>query len=143
VWVTGRVGDSLGSGRHLSFVPRVKEGQWLCDVLGAELRAMIDVSDGVGIDAGRIAAASGVGIEIELESVPRHEGVEDALRAMGDGEDYELVFVAGAGALKESATGNGTKLTRIGRVVEGIAGSCVAVDARGGRVDVSQRGWDH
>lgn len=143
VWVTGRIGGSLESGRHLSFVPRVAEGAWLCDVLGAELRAMIDVSDGVGIDAGRVAAASGVGIEIELERVPRHEGVEDALRAMGDGEDYELLFVVAAGALKEGATGNGTRLTRIGRVVEGQAGSCVAVDAKGARVDVSQRGWEH
>jgi len=69
--------------------------------------------------------------------------VEEALRAIGDGEDYELVFVVGAGALKESATGNGTKLTRIGRVVEGDVGSCVAVDGHGARVDVAQRGWEH
>ncbi len=143
VWVTGRVGGSLGSGRHLSFVPRVAEGAWLCDVLGDDLHAMIDVSDGVGIDASRIAAASGVGIEIELELVPQHEGVKDALRAIGDGEDYELLFAVKAGAPKASATENGTMLTRIGRVVAGPAGSCVAIDGKGKRFDVAASGWEH
>lgn len=54
-------------------------------------RAMIDVSDGLGIDLDRLATASGVGIV--LETVPVAEGAtrEDAL---GGGEDYELVFAA-------------------------------------------------
>lgn len=143
VWVTGRIGGSLESGRHLEFVPRVKEGLWLCDALGADLHAMIDVSDGVGLDAARVAAASGVGIEIELENVPRHEGVEDALRAIGDGEDYELLFVTGAGARLPEVAPTGTQLTRIGRVVTGPAGSSVAIDACGKRFDVSRQGWEH
>lgn len=143
LWVTGRIGGSLGSGRHLEFTPRVKEGQWLCDTLGTDLHAMIDVSDGVGIDAGRIAAASGVGVEIELENVPRHEGVEAALRAIGDGEDYELLFAVKAGARLPDVAPTGTQLTRIGRVVAGPAGSCIAIDAGGKRIDVSRQGWEH
>jgi thiamine-monophosphate kinase len=53
--------------------------------------AMIDVSDGLGIDLDRLATASGVGVVID--AVPTAEGAtrDDALSG---GEDYELVFAA-------------------------------------------------
>jgi len=67
---------------------RVAEGQ-VAAVAGAT--AMIDVSDGLGLDLDRLAAASGVGVE--LDEVPIADGatLQDAL---GGGEDYELVFAA-------------------------------------------------
>jgi len=141
LWVTGRVGGSLASGRHLTFVPRVAEGGWLCDVLGTDLHAMIDVSDGVGRDAARLGAASGVAVEIDLSRVPLHQGVGDSVRAIGEGEDYELLFAAAPGASLAAATLQGTLLTRIGRFA--VGSGCVSVDARGGRLEVSQRGWEH
>jgi thiamine-monophosphate kinase len=50
--------------------------------------AMIDVSDGLAIDAGRLAGASGVGLA--LDTVPVADGATSA-EALGGGEDYELV----------------------------------------------------
>jgi len=54
--------------------------------------AMIDVSDGLAIDAGRLAGASGVGLA--LDAVPVAAGATDA-EALGGGEDYELVVATG------------------------------------------------
>jgi thiamine-monophosphate kinase len=66
--------------------PRLVEGE---AARLAGVRAMVDVSDGLAGDVGRLAEASGVGVR--LERVPVAEGAteEDAL---GGGEDYELVM---------------------------------------------------
>lgn len=141
LWVTGRIGGSLRGGRHMRFVPRVTIGTWLCDTLGPALRAMIDVSDGVGIDASRLAAASGVRAVIDLPRLPLHDDVSDALAAIGDGEDYELLFAAAPGAAIPSSAPDGTSLTRIGRFTPGAG--CIAIDARGGEHDGATRGWEH
>jgi thiamine-monophosphate kinase len=53
--------------------------------------AMIDVSDGLGIDLDRLAVASGVGLVIA--DVPVAEGASPE-QALAGGEDYELVFSA-------------------------------------------------
>ena len=140
VWVTGALGGSLASGRHLTFEPRVEEGAWLCDALGEKLHAMIDVSDGLGRDAGRIASMSGVKIEIDSGAIPRHADVLEVMAALRDGEDYELCFVVAPGLGLQAATPGGTKLTRIGRVVAGSG--CVA-SVQGKMIDVSELGWDH
>ena len=142
VWVTGRFGGSLASARHLKFEPRLREAAWLADTLGNNLHAMIDVSDGLGRDAGRIAAASSVRIEIESTRVPRHADVADAMRALADGEDYELCFTAAAGRLGSlRAPDDLAPVSMIGRVVSGAG--CVTVDGAGGTQDVAELGWDH
>lgn len=153
MYVTGEVGGSFESGKHLRFEPRVEEGARLCDVLGERLHAMIDVSDGVGRDAGRIAAASGVGIEIDVESLPLAAGLGagEWKRGLSEGEDYELVFTvaeAGARSMASEIEVRGddgavrrVRVTRIGRVVEGSG--CVAVLKDGTRVDAGELGWDH
>lgn len=53
--------------------------------------AMIDVSDGLGIDLDRLATASGIGVR--LDAVPTAEGATGE-EALAGGEDYELVFAA-------------------------------------------------
>ena len=91
LFVTGRLGGSLG-GRHLSFVPRVREARWL--TASFRIRAMIDLSDGLGSDLPRLADASGTGWVIDYGQLPLHRGctIEDAVC---DGEDYELLFAIG------------------------------------------------
>ncbi len=143
LWVTGELGGSFGPdglGRHLTFEPRVEEASWLADTLGPSLAAMLDVSDGLGMDAGRLASASGVGIRIERDAVPVAPGANGWAAALGDGEDYELLFcVRGVDRLPETTPG-GTRLTRIGTVVEGSGCRLVW---NGGEADVAQVGFEH
>jgi thiamine-monophosphate kinase len=88
LFVTGTLGGSLG-GRHLDFVPRIAEGRWL----GAHgyAHAMIDLSDGLATDLPRLAAASKCSFEIDPTALPKTRGC-DSIRAMSDGEDYELLM---------------------------------------------------
>lgn len=142
VYLVGRVGGSFASGRHLTFTPQVAEARWLCETLGASLHAMLDVSDGVGRDAARIAEASNVSIELDASTLPLHEGV--AWRSgLADGEDYTLLFTAGREP--PSATDTELPVTRIGRVLERVPDgpACVAVAPGGGRIDAAELGWDH
>lgn len=88
LFVTGRLGGSLG-GRHLSFTPRILESRWLTETV--RVRAMMDLSDGLGADLPRLAAASDVGFEVEESSLPRHRRCT-VDQAISDGEDYELLF---------------------------------------------------
>jgi len=145
IYVTSRLGGSLekstGLGRHLTFEPRLVESRWLCDTLGAGLHAMMDVSDGLGRDGGRLAKASGVRIRIDAGAIPRHEGVPDWRTAAAGGEDYELLFAAAEGAaLPAACPATGTPITRIGTALAGTG--CVVADA-GKEIDVSEMGWEH
>lgn len=82
-------------------VPRLAEGR----ALGARVSAMMDVSDGLLIDAARLAAASGVAVTIDLARVPlsteyrAHCGDDRAARlaAATAGDDYQLLFAASPG----------------------------------------------
>lgn len=69
--------------------PRVREG---IAARHARASAMIDLSDGLALDAHRLASASGVGFE--LDEVPTAAGATDA-EALGGGEDYELLIATG------------------------------------------------
>jgi thiamine-monophosphate kinase len=71
--------------------------------LEAVAKAMLDVSDGVGGDARRMAEESGVGVRIEAARIPVHPGAAEVARrlggdalgwAIGGGEDYELLFAS-------------------------------------------------
>ena len=118
LFVTGRLGGSLGSGRHLKFTPRITESRWLTETV--RVHAMMDLSDGLGADLPRLAAASGVGFELDQAALPRHRGCT-AEQAIGDGEDYELLFaIAPAESEKLRRLWKGKfprlPLTRIGRL---------------------------
>jgi thiamine-monophosphate kinase len=87
--VTGRLGGSLRNGHHLDFVPRLKEARWLTKHF--KISAMMDISDGLAADAPRLALASGCGVRIDPDTVPRNEGCSiDS--ALNDGEDFELLL---------------------------------------------------
>ena len=143
VYVTGRLGGSFASGRHLTFEPRVKEGQWLARHLGAALHAMIDISDGLGLDGHRVGNASGARLRIAAPALPRHEGIKTWQAACADGEDHELLFVTAPGAnVPPSCPLTGTVLTEIGTVVDGAPG-CFLVDERGVEHDGAKAGFLH
>lgn len=96
--VTGKLGGSI-LGRHLAVEPRLEEALLLNEKY--KLHAGIDISDGLSIDASRLAKASDVGAVLTLEALPlsdaahqlanqdNHSAIEHALT---DGEDFELLF---------------------------------------------------
>jgi thiamine-monophosphate kinase len=163
LWVTGRLGGARAalhawrSGRipdpacRAAFVhpeARLATGAWLA-AHGAH--ALMDLSDGLAGDAGHLAAASGVAIEVDLDRLPLAPGVtaeattagrEPAELAAEGGEDYELLAVlppafgdAEAAACERET---GVSLRRIGSIT---AGSGVRLLLRGRAVAL--RSFDH
>jgi thiamine-monophosphate kinase len=101
VFVTGPVGRAMlgfkGASEHRAAfdrpVPRLAEGR----ALAPHVSAMMDVSDGLLLDAFRLAEASGVTIALISNDIPvaDHARIEACIRW---GDDYELLFTAPASA---------------------------------------------
>ena len=96
LYVTGRLGGSR-LGHHLAFEPRIEEGQFL----RSWASAMLDLSDGLGADLRRLAAAGGTGFVLDLNALPisddarraaKSDGLAPLHHALNDGEDFELLF---------------------------------------------------
>jgi thiamine-monophosphate kinase len=128
VYVTGTLGDALAGfelveagynqpsrlvdAYHRPFA-RLADGQQLAPVVSA----MMDVSDGLLLDAQRMASASGVRINIDLALLPlsedyrrmRGDGLDSRMQAASWGDDYQLLFTAPETAtLPVAATSIGT-----------------------------------
>lgn len=88
--VSGALGGSFASGRHLTFTPRIELARAL-QFASPRPHAVMDLSDGLAADLPRLAAASGCGYEIDEASLPLHTGCTPA-QALHDGEDYELLL---------------------------------------------------
>ncbi len=91
VYVTGPLGGSFESGKHLNFMPRIKEAKWLRQ--SGFVRAMMDISDGLATDLRHILKASKVGAALDSAAIPKVKTLEQALF---DGEDFELLFTVHA-----------------------------------------------
>jgi len=131
VLVTGMLGGSI-QGKHLSFTPRLEEAKWLTEYFA--IRSMMDLSDGLARDLPRLAKASGCDFVIDEASLPCNHGC-NAVQAMGDGEDYELLLTVSPLVVSElleswSERFPSLPLTVVGELIEG-------------QVSSAQGGWEH
>ena len=87
LYVTGEVGNSFLSEHHLDFTPRLD----LAAFLRRSATAALDISDGLLLDARRLAESSKTDIRVDIEKIPLRQGAK-LPEALSDGEDYELLF---------------------------------------------------
>ena len=113
LYVTGTLGDALAGFELIDAgfdeiglladaynrpEPRLADGQ----VVAPHVNAMMDISDGLLLDAERMARAGKAGIAIDLATIPlsplyigyRGDAVESRLQAASWGDDYQLLFAA-------------------------------------------------
>lgn len=166
LWVSGSVGDAALALAHRAGeaaemdpadlaacrarldrpVPRVE--------LGVRLRglatAAIDISDGLLGDLAHILERSRLGARVEWAAVPRSAALRrqpETLQrrcALAGGDDYELLFTAPPSARAQvlaAAAAAGVAATRIGTMTadRGLE----VLDADGGLMDTTYRGYDH
>lgn len=173
VYVTGTIGDAafgleVARGGHMAVgaahraflegryrlpEPPVAFGPALADAGLASAAA--DVSDGLIADAGHIATASGVAIEIEARAVPLSPAAQAVIDAQPEslsdgltgGDDFQIVFCGrdvDAAALIELAAAAGTTVARVGRVLTADGRPhVVAVDADGQPLELVRLGYVH
>jgi len=146
LWVVGTLGDSAEGLAQLRAdakatgalvdvyrrpIPQLGAGQ----LIAPHAHAMMDVSDGLLLDAQRLAEASGCAAEIDLDALPlsdgfaesRGRGLEARLFAATAGDDYALL--AALPPEIDPATlslPQGTTIARIGRLVAGAPRIAVA-----------------
>jgi thiamine-monophosphate kinase len=139
LWLVGTLGDAAAGLDQLSEdrkgagplvdvyrrpIPQLGAGQ----ALAPKAHAMMDVSDGLLLDAGRMADASGCAISVELDRLPlssafiaeRGAGLAPRLFAATGGDDYALL--AAFPPELDPATlslPRGTRISRIGSLAEG------------------------
>lgn len=136
LWVSGAIGDA-GVGLRIcrgdldgpqSLVDRYRRPRPRLELgrrLASSVTAMMDVSDGLLIDAGRMAEASRIGLTIDIRALPLSQFLIDLvgderpsrMEAATAGDDYELLFAAPretASDILAIADELGVSLTRIG-----------------------------
>ena len=144
--VTGPLGGSLPSGRHLKPIPRFTQAEWA--VTNLQLHAMMDISDGLALDLHRMLEESDVGAILFEDQIPVHDDVASELsgsqrvqHALSDGEDFELLMAVEAASFPSSLPAE-MNFTIVGRVVEHEHG--VTLQKFDGRsVPLPETGFQH
>lgn len=158
LWVSGTIGDAgLGlailGGKPLAREPGTATAEWLAAryrrpapipelgiALAPLVSAMMDLSDGLLVDARRMADASKANLAIAADLVPLSDAalavsggdLPARLAAMTAGDDYCLLFAAPAertAHIRETAAALGCMLTVIGEVRDG-AGLALTLDGK-------------
>jgi thiamine-monophosphate kinase len=124
LWLTGKLGGAMlglealraGSGDSRAYRrPEARLAEGLA--LAPQVSAMMDVSDGLLLDASRMAKASGVTLNIHSAAVPIAVPEQRRAEALRWGDDYELLFTLPAGVMPA------VPATQIGEVRAGPEGN--------------------
>lgn len=144
ICVTGTLGGAI-KGKHLHFMPRVKEALRLTEIV--KVNSMMDISDGISCDLKRICDKSSVGATLDGRDVPLSiaamESDDPLSAALNDGEDFELLFT-----LEPEEYDNlidlwdmPVPISNIGRIREEAGIDIIKKD--GSVADVTPKGYDH
>ncbi|HSG33141.1 MAG TPA: thiamine-phosphate kinase [Sphingomonadaceae bacterium] len=143
IFVTGQLGAALlgfealkqggagDTGAYLRPLARLAEGQ----ALAPHVTAMMDISDGLLLDAARMARASGVTMAIDSAAVPIATPEDRRMDALRWGDDYELLFTLPEGVEPP------VPATRIGSV-EPASGAPVTLDGKP-LTEADNLGYEH
>ncbi len=148
IMVTGELGGSI-HGKHLNFTPRIREAQLLAREVS--LHAMIDVSDGIAADLQHICRQSGVNALIEADKIPisgiAQKSENPLAAALGDGEDFELLFCVSSEDANEIEQKwpqlDTLPITRIGVITESSDSATVFLKQNGNVKPLDIKGWEH
>ncbi|MBV5264129.1 thiamine-phosphate kinase [Pinisolibacter aquiterrae] len=134
--------------RYLLPEPRLP----LAPALLAHARAGMDLSDGLGLDLGRMCRASGVGARLVVDRLPLSAAARAALavepvlieRIVGGGDDYEILAAVPPEASEAFAAGAeaaGVAVAEVGRIEAEAGVRCV--DRTGESVALRLGGFRH
>lgn len=136
--------------RHLKPEPRVWEARAAVET--GRVHSMMDLSDGLASDIGKLCEASGVGARVFADKLPISEDLHIAAArldadpialAASGGEDYELLITCAAkdaGIVIKAIEGSGSSAAIIGEIVDG--GDVVLVSSDGSEQPMPV-GWQH
>ena len=139
VFVTGPLGNSLKSKKHLSFTPRLNEAAYL--VSRFHPSAMIDVSDGLAADLGHILENSNKGAVLDAYAIPKTSSAS-LENALYDGEDFELVFTLSKKETQRFLRQKTIKAFRIGEIT-GQRQELLLRDLKGKLKKITAKGYAH
>ena len=127
-------------------LPRIAEGQLLVE---QGVTTAIDISDGLLSDLRQICKASQVSARVEVDRLPVPSMVRDnfgkrALElALAGGEDYELLFTAGAEIINRVRGEAPCPVTMIGEITADKPGEVSLFDINGNPFNLREAGWEH
>ena len=144
ICVTGFLGGSL-AGRHLDFVPRVKEAIRLTEI--AKINSMMDISDGISTDLTHLCRLSCVGARLFAKDIPISQAAmhneNPLISALCDGEDFELLFTLSAEQFEILAAkwNLDVPIKSVGIITDS---SDIAIEYEDGKVEqLKPKGYDH
>ena len=148
IFVTGQLGRSFQTKKHLTFTPRVAEARFL--VKEFKPNAMIDISDGLAGDLNHILEQSKVSAVLYEQQIPRSRvettGRSSLREVLSDGEDFELLFTLPAAKAHRLVQWQSDKrrwyFYHVGEIV-GKQKGLRLVDGQGRARKLSAKGFTH
>lgn len=145
ICVTGQLGKSYPTHHHLTFEPRIDIARAMAQYPATRPHCMIDISDGLARDLGHLCQMSNTSAVIDATKLPCRDGATWQ-QAVGDGEDYELLFATDHAAIGSPGTWNilGVPVTVIGRMFPSEGKPTVNLKLPDGDyIQLTDQGWEH